>query len=244
MVAADTIREYATAVAAACRRLHAGGLLAGAEGNVSVRLPSGDLLVTPSGVDKANVSAEQILWLDPHGDVRQAAATGNVIDQGLSRDSSNRPSSELGMHLACYAARSDVNAVVHAHPPTATGFATSGRTLPLNGLAELPVVVGAVALVPYGRPGTVALENAMEPFLPGHDVFLLANHGVTVVGSNLQEAVLLLETIEQAARILFVSELLGGVRPIADAEVEALVSLGRARKAEKFDDRERADGPF
>ena len=129
------------------------------------------------------------------------------------------------MHVACYAARSDIQAIVHAHPPAATGFAAAGVPLPANVLPELPVVLGPIALVPYGRPGTPALPLAMLPFLPGHDVFLLANHGVTAVGRSVEEAVVRMESVEQAARILVVARLLGGAQPLSPAEAAALASL-------------------
>jgi L-fuculose-phosphate aldolase len=129
------------------------------------------------------------------------------------------------MHLACYAARADVQAVVHAHPPVATGFATAGQGIPADVLPEIPVVVGPVALVPYGRPGTPALAAAMVPYLATHEVFLLANHGVTTVGRSLTDALLRLESVEQAARILAVARLLGGERRLPPGEAAALASL-------------------
>ncbi len=215
----------ATALALACHRLHARGLLAGAEGNLSVRLRNGDLLVTPSGVDKGSVPASQMLRLYADGALRHEGTPSASKSDGKSGDNIGRPSSELGMHLACYAARPDVCAVVHAHPPVATGFATAGRTLPANALPELMVVVGPVALVPYGRPGTAALAAAMVPFLDGHEVFLLANHGVTAVGTSLSDALLRLESVEQAARILFVAQSLGGANTLEPAETTALMAL-------------------
>ena len=129
------------------------------------------------------------------------------------------------MHHVCYAGRSDVRAVVHAHPPVATGLATAGKALPANIVPELPVVVGPVALVPYARPGTPALGAAMAPLLSRHEVFLLANHGVTSVGATLDEAVQRLESVEQAARIYFVAQLMGGAGTLADTEVDALLAL-------------------
>ena len=225
---ASAIVEQAEAIAAACRRLHARGLLAGAEGNVSVRLPDGSLLVSASGIDKACMTGAQVLRLyadgTPHHDGppvttgRDGAVTGD-------RDTPLRASSEVGMHLACYAARPDVRAVVHAHPPAATGFAAAGHDLPADVLPELPVVVGPTALVPYGRPGTPALAAAMSPFLPRHEVFLLANHGVTALGTSLTDALLRMESVEQAARILVVARLLGGAQRLAPEEAAALASL-------------------
>lgn len=216
----------ATALALACQRLHARGLLAGAEGNLSVRLQNGDLLVTPSGVDKGAVQASQMVRLYADGALRHDGTHPSANSDGRTGDSIGRPSSELGMHLACYGARPDVGAVVHAHPPVATGFATAGRTIPANVLPEVPVVVGPIALVPYGRPGTPALAAEMAPFVERHEVFLLANHGVTTVGTTLTDALLRMESVEQAARILFVAHSLGGANALDENETEALVALG------------------
>lgn len=201
---------HADAIAAACRRLHARGLLAGAEGNVSVLLANGDLLITRTGVDKATMSGADVVTMHAGGSVHHDRGADHSPRDVTGRDITTRPSSEVGMHRACYAARGDVRAVVHAHPPVASGFATAGVGLPADVLPELPVVVGPVALVPYGRPGTPALELAMAPFLAAHEAFLLANHGVTTLGSTLDDALLRMESVEQAARIILVARLLGG----------------------------------
>lgn len=232
------IAEQAEALALACRRLHARGLLAGAEGNLSVRLSDGTLLVTASGVDKAGIQAAQVLRVRwrvtdgvPYG-VPELTSVCPVHDGAGQEDGdrSLRPSSELEMHLACYAARPDVRGIVHAHPPAATGFATAGMPLPADVLPEVPVVVGPVALVPYGRPGTPALAAAMQPFLAAHEVFLLANHGVTAVGRTLTDALLRMESVEQAARIVAVARLLGGEQRLPAGEAVALASLHRSHE--------------
>jgi L-fuculose-phosphate aldolase len=225
------VDEQAEAVASACRRLHARGLLAGAEGNLSVRLADTTLLVTASGVDKGAITGAQVLRVfadgTPYHGVPPVYSTRDG-EEVLAGDSSYRVSSEVGMHCALYAARRDVRAVVHAHPPVATGFATAGIPLPHDVLPELSVVVGPVALVPYGRPGTPALAEALAPFFAGHDAFLLANHGVTTAGCSLQDALLRMESVEQAARILAVARLLGGEQRLAPPEAAALASLRRS----------------
>jgi L-fuculose-phosphate aldolase len=203
------------ALVMAARRLHARGLLAGAEGNLSCRLADGTLLVTAAGVDKGALSA---------ADLVRVAPDGTLLRGGEGR----RPSSEVGMHLALYARRPDVMAVVHAHPSAATGFAAAGVPLPDDVLPEVPLLLGPVALVPYGRPGTPALATAMAPFLAAHETFLLANHGATTVGRSLEQALLRMESLEQAARILLAARCLGGAHPLPDGEAAA---FHRARVA-------------
>lgn len=199
----------ARALAAAVRRLHARGLLAGNEGNVSCRLPDGTLLVSAAGTDKGTLSPRHLVHIDGTGRVL-AGAPGLV------------PSSEVGMHLALYAAGPAVRAVVHAHPPAATGFATAGIPLPDDVLPEIPALLGRVALVPYARPGTPALAAAMAPYLPEAQAFLLAHHGATTVGTTVAQALVRMESLEQAARILLAARLLGGAGALPPGEAEAL----------------------
>lgn len=182
--AADIVR--------ACRRLDARGLIAGQDGNVSVRVAPDRLLVTPAGRIKAEVGVDTLVEVDLQGAV-----------QGVG----GRPSSELGMHLAIYAARPDVGAVVHAHPPTATGFGVAGQDFLTPVLPEINLLVGPVPLVPYATPGTPALAAALAPWLDGHDAFLLANHGATTVGPTLELALQRMESLEHGARILLAARL-------------------------------------
>lgn len=216
----------AAAIVAACRRLHTRGLLAGTEGNVSMRVSPDTMLITPAGADKATLVAEHILEQPlVLGQDYHNSTAGDVPGDAAMRDSAARASSEIEMHRVCYAMRPDIKAVVHAHPPVATGLATAGKALPRNILPELAVVVGPVALVPYVRPGTPAVSAALSPLLSGHEVFLLANHGVTSVGSTLDEAMQRMESTEQAARIYFVAQVMGGAGTLPQTEVDALLAL-------------------
>lgn len=213
----------------ACARLAARGLLAGTEGNLSVRLPDGSLLTTPSGADKGRLGPASLVHLHADGTPCHSVTPGALacnIHHGATVGSA---SSELQMHVRLYEHREDVRAVVHAHPPAATAFATAGRNLPTDVLPELIVNVGPVALVPYGRPGSVALPDAMMPWLATHEVFLLSNHGVTAVGDSLEAAVHRMESCEQAARILLGAQLLGGALALPAGEADALAAIGRRR---------------
>jgi L-fuculose-phosphate aldolase len=138
------------------------------------------------------------------------------------------PSTELAMHLLIYRRRPDVNAVCHAHPPTATGYAASG--LPLNRaiLAELVVSLGCIPLARYGTPGTSELTGAIEPLVESHDAILMANHGVVTYGPDLLTAFFRLETTEHFARVALVTELIGKQVLLSAEDVEKLLAV-RAR---------------
>lgn len=196
------------AIVGVCRRLYERGLIAGPDGNVSVRLADGSILVTPSGLSKGKVTPEDLVVVDLNGAVLEGA----------------RPSSELRMHLRIYARRPDARAVVHAHPPAATGFAVAGESFMAPVLPEVILQMGEVPLVPYATPGTDALADALDPFLEHHDAFLLANHGATTLGTTLTEAHHRMESLEHAARILLAARAVGRVRELSVADVTALRS--------------------
>jgi L-fuculose-phosphate aldolase len=200
------------AILQVCRRLYDCGLVAGPDGNVSVRLPDESILVTPSGLSKVDVTLDDLVIV--HLD-------GSVLDGRRS------PSSELAMHLRIYRRRDDVRAVVHAHPPTATGFAVAGESFMAPVLPEVILQMGAVPLVPYATPGTEDLPDAMEPFLAAHDAFLLANHGATTVGQTLVAAHQRMESLEHAARILLAARTVGRVNELTTADANRLRGAGK-----------------
>ena len=194
-----------------CRRLYERGLIAGPDGNVSVRLGADRVLVTPSGLSKVDVTEDVLVEVGLDG--RPLAGAG---------EGGGRASSELRVHLAIYRARPDVVAVVHAHPPTATAFGVAGETIPERVLPEVICQMGSVALVPYATPGTDAAALAFAPFLAGHDAFLMANHGATTLGPTLEAAHQRMESLEHAARIVLAARLLGKVTPLTDAQLAEL----------------------
>ncbi|WP_243321531.1 class II aldolase/adducin family protein [Geothrix sp. SG200] len=194
-----------------CRRLHAGGLLAASDGNLSVRLPNGLIAMTPSGVPKAKVRLEDLAHLTLDGEIL-----------------SGRPSSERAMHLAIYRAVPEAKAVVHAHPPTAIAWTLARpelAELPSDGLPEVILAAGRIPIVPMAIPGTEAMGTNLLPFLPGHRLMILARHGGLCWGEHLDEAVGGLERLEQVAQILWKAEALGGAKPLAPSELEGLRAL-------------------
>ena len=195
----------------ACRRLHAGGLLAASDGNVSIRLPDGRIVMTPSGVPKAKVQA---------GDLAYLSARGATL--------SGRPSSERAMHLAIYHAVPEAKAIVHAHPPTAIAWSLARpelKELPSEGLPEVILAAGRIPIVPMAMPGTEAMGTNLLPFLPAHRLMILARHGGLCWGEHLDEAVGGIERLEQVAEILWKAEALGGAKPLSGSELEELRAL-------------------
>lgn len=193
------------------RRLYARGLVAAAEGNVSVRLGE-RLLMTPAGVCKGYLTADQIVATDLAG-----------------RPENGRPSTEAPMHTAVYRQRSDVSAVVHAHPPTATGCAVAGVRLDEPYLAEAVATLGSVCIVPYRPPGSAELAASVADAVAEAETILLAHHGALTVGTDVFRAWERMETLEHVARVRLVVRLLGGGAPPLPAdEVQRLIAQGVA----------------
>ena len=192
------------------RRLYARGYTASNDGNISARLGPGRLLMTPRSVCKGFMTPEMMCITD--------------LD-GLKLAGDLDPSSEMQMHLEVYRNRPDVNAVVHAHPPTATGFAVAGIPLDRAVLAEVVTTLGSVPIADYATPSTRELPDAVRKYVKAHDGMLLANHGALTLGADLFGAYYKMETIEHFAKISLVARMLGGERLLSREEVSRLQGL-------------------
>jgi L-fuculose-phosphate aldolase len=192
------------------RRLYARGYTASNDGNISVRLDGGRLLMTPKSVCKGFMSVEMMCITDLDG--KKLAG---------ERD----PSSEMQMHLEVYRHRPEVKAVVHAHPPIATGFAVAGIPLDRAVLAEVVTTLGSVPIAEYATPSTKELPDAVRKYVKAHDGMLLANHGALTLGGDVFAAYYKMETIEHFAKISLVARLLGGERLLSREEVTRLEKL-------------------
>ena len=192
------------------RRVYARGYVASNDGNISVKLPDGRLLATPTGVSKGFMTPDMMVTTDMSG----KELTGE-----------RNPSSELLMHLAVYEHRPEINAVVHAHPPTATGFAVAGIPLVRAVLAEVVATLGSIPLAGYGTPSTPELPDAVRKYIKAHDGMLLANHGALTIGPDLFNAYYKMETIEHFAKISLVARQLGREHMFSKEEVQRLQDL-------------------
>lgn len=195
-----------------CRSMWTLGWAAANDGNVSMKLENGSILATPTGVSKGMVTPAMLVLIDSDGNPLEGSGT-------------LRPSSEIKLHLRCYKEREDVGAVVHAHPPTATGFAVSHVPLDCSTMIETIISVGEVPLTPYATPSTEEVPNAVAPFLKDHNVLLMANHGALTIGKDLMSAYYRMETLEHFAKISLTAHLLGGAKPIPEERIKQLNTL-------------------
>ncbi|MGC1224674.1 MAG: class II aldolase/adducin family protein [Candidatus Sulfotelmatobacter sp.] len=190
------------------RMLHERGFVAAMDGNLSVRLDGKRILVTPTCVSKGAMRARDMVIVDLQG--RRVAGRRNVT-------------SEIGMHLLIYRARPDIQAIVHAHPPTATGFAAAGMALTEPLVCEVVMGLGCIPLARYGTPGTSELAKTLEPYVPHYDAILMSNHGVVAYGDTIEHAYMKMETVEHFAQIALVTHLLGRQQPLTGVDIEKLI---------------------
>jgi L-fuculose-phosphate aldolase len=190
------------------KRLCRLGFMPGTSGNLSVRLDRERLLATPTGAGKCELRSADMVIVDLEG--RQLAG-------------SRRVTSEIGMHLAIYGEREDVEAVIHSHPPIATAFACAGQPLDEMLCQEAVMTLGSVPLASYATTGTDEVAASLAPLIPNHDAILMANHGAVTCGRSLSDAFFKMETLEHIAQIRLVVHQLGSVRTLKEEQAERLL---------------------
>ena len=195
--------------------VHQQGWVAATDGNLSVRLDDKTVLTTPTGVSKGMMKPEDMVVVDLDG-----------IKLGGERNAS----SELQMHLTIYRTRPDVRAVLHAHPPVATGFACAGIALDQPMCAEVVVTLGAIPVAEYATTGTPQLSESLLPYLPDYDAILLANHGAVSYGCDLENAYFKMETVEHFAKVVLTTIQIGKHNVLSEENVRKLVEA-RAKYA-------------
>ena len=195
-----------------CRRVAVKGFVAATDGNISVRLPNGNILATPTSLNKGFVQSEDLVELS--------------LD-GKQISGSRKPSTEMNMHLFIYQQRNDVNAVVHCHPIYATGFAAAGIPLKENIFPEVIVAFGNIPLAKYATPSTEEVGESLRPFVKSNDAILLANHGVVTFGKDVWDAYFKMEKVEHIAQTLFVAQSLGGAKQLSNEQVLQLKELSK-----------------
>jgi L-fuculose-phosphate aldolase len=212
--------------------MHRNQYIDGASGNISVRLASDRILATPSGLAKGFMTPDQLIVVDMNGERVGAVTSAN---QHL------RPTSELLMHLECYKQRPDVQGVVHAHPPTAIALTIAGYDFGQCLIPEMVVILGIIPTTPYATPSSIENRDAISRLIREHDAIMLAFHGSLTVAGNVWDAYMRLESLEHAAKILYMVQQMGGPQRVIEPEqVEKLIAireklgLARSGDAERF----------
>lgn len=196
------------------KRIYDKGMVASNDGNISVKLNDNEFLCTPTGVSKGFMTTEYICKVDRDGKVIEA-------NPGF------KPSSEIKMHMRVYKERPDVNAVVHAHPMYATGFAIAGIPLTQPIMPEAVISLGAVPIAEYGTPSTEEIPDAISKYLQSYDAVLLENHGALSFSDSLLNAYHKMESVEFYAKLLYIAKQLGGPKELSESQVQRLYEIRR-----------------
>lgn len=201
------LHPFARRITQICALLYQNGLTPGRTGNVSA-LDEGLLWITPAGYGMREITPERLVQIWPNGRV--------TADDGLA------PSSELLLHQKIYGVRSDVGAVVHAHPPKGTALAVIHQALDQPILSEIVSTLRKVPLVPFHPPGSQALADATAEQLKTHDAVLLANHGVVAIGKTPEDALANLELVESFAEIYLLARQAGPLQTLTPEQIASM----------------------
>ncbi|MCP4727942.1 MAG: class II aldolase/adducin family protein [bacterium] len=192
------------------KKLDEKGFVSSNDGNISAVIDDKTILATPTGFNKGVLKRDDLVIVDREG--KKISGKYN-------------PSSEILMHLGYYKKRPDVKAVVHAHPPYSTGFATAGLSLEKCVFPEVILTIGAIPLAQYGTPSTDELVDSISELVVECDAILLANHGAVTAGKDVMDAYWKMERVEHIAKISYIARTLGGEKVLPKTEVKKLVEL-------------------
>jgi L-fuculose-phosphate aldolase len=187
-----------------CRRLYDKGFLPGVDGNISVRVDGGRMLITPTGVSKGLVREEQLSLLSLSG-------------EHLSGD---KPSTETPMHMAAFNMREEINACIHSHSPNIEAFALAREPIDTRCAPFAYIHLGTIGEIPYIAPGSHEFHEAVEAEVSGGaNAFILFGHGSLVLGQDMQQAFERIDLFEAYAGMLLRAQLLGGAKELGDDEL-------------------------
>jgi L-fuculose-phosphate aldolase len=196
-----------------CNLSYDKGFLPGASGNLSIRLNTNQILITPSGISKGRLLQKDLIKYD----------MGKNKTVGAS---SRKPSSEIRMHAFIYQQRKDVGAILHAHPVYVVALSVAGISLEKAILPESIFSLGTIVTCPYATPTTQdVVDSIRSAVLEGHQAMILARHGSITLGKNMEEAFMRLETLEHVAKVTSVACSLGKVTALPKKEIQKIEKL-------------------
>lgn len=200
-----------------CRLMWEKGYVAATDGNVSMRLGE-QILTTPSGLSKGMLDPAQLVLTD---------LDGKLLPERFQTVKGLKPSSELRIHVEAYHRRSDIGAVVHAHPPVALAFSIAGVSLAGCVLPEVVLTLGAIPTTAYATPTSADGPTVIRDLIGKFDALLLDRHGTLTVGKDPLDAYFKLEKIEHSATVTLAARTLGDVRTLPPEEVRRLTAIRR-----------------
>lgn len=190
-------------IAETLARIYRGGMTTTSGGNLSIRDESGAIWITPRGVDKGAMTAQDMVCIRPDG-----------THEGL-----HQASSEYPFHKAIYEQRPDLQAIIHAHPSALVSFSIVRKTPYTDIIAQAHKICGKVGYAPYAVPGTEALgQSIAQSFAEGFNAVIMENHGTVVGGTSLLEAYHHFESLEFCARTQLNATRIGQVKRLSEAQ--------------------------
>ena len=195
---------------AACRKLAEDFYVTSSGGNLAWKLEDNLMLISPTKMNKGDISPEEIVFIDMEGAVVEGK---------------NRPTGETPMYLKFFNERSDIISVIHSHPPNVCALAISKEKnwlmRPL--FPETVIEIGPVPIVPYAEPLTETLVNNFVPFLRKYDSFIMENHGLlTMSREGIKEALMKVQLIEMSAKSILLANMAGEIKELDQEDVKNL----------------------
>lgn len=203
-------REIKEAVLSVAKEMIACGLVEGTAGNVSARLPDGNVVLTPSSIDYKTMTIDDLVVTDIDGNVLEGERT---------------PTTEKSLHLACLRKHQNIGAVMHCHAMFATMFAIVRQPIPCV-IEEFDVYVGGdVPVAEYKMTGSDALAEEVSNWVEDKGAVLMANHGLLCVGKDPVDVLKVAKLVERTAKIIWGARLLGDPVPLPNATLEQFAPL-------------------
>ena len=194
--------EIREALLATAKEMIASGLVEGTAGNVSARLPNGNVVLTPSSVAYDTMTLDDLVVTDIDGRVLEGK---------------RMPTTEKALHLACLRKHRDIGAVMHCHALFATMFAVVRQPIPCL-IEEFDVYVGGeVPVAGYRLTGSDELAEEVSGWLEDRGAVLMANHGLLCVGKHPADVLKVAKLVERTAKIVWGARMLGEPAPLPDS---------------------------
>ncbi|MBN1402783.1 MAG: class II aldolase/adducin family protein [Anaerolineae bacterium] len=205
-----------------CHRLSQNMYVASHGGNLAWKLESDLILITPTQMNKGDITPQDLVFIRPSGEVLEGT---------------RRPTGETPMYVNFFRERPDIVSVLHCHPPMTGAFAlTKGENWLMRPiLPETIMEVGPVPVVPYGEPLTQRLADNFLPYVQKYNAFLMENHGLVLLSrGDIQWALMCTEILEGSALTILQALTLGEIKELSEEDVRNLENTMRTRNLPMF----------